>query len=79
MGSPPIRRWWRLPGPVSTEVTGTEHDQIMAVATVPRKIARIVCIKVPLTPDGLRACSHLRRDGTMVNVTLCLPAAKAML
>jgi transaldolase len=68
-----------VPGPVSAEVAGTEYDQIMAEAHVLRKIADNVCVKVPLTPDGLRACSHLRSDGTMVNVTLCFSAAQALL
>jgi transaldolase len=68
-----------VPGPVSAEVAGTEYDQIMAEARVLRKIADNVCVKVPLTPDGLRACSHLRSDGTMVNVTLCFSAAQALL
>ena len=68
-----------VPGPVSAEVAGTEYDQIMAEARVLRKIADNVCIKVPLTPDGLRACRHLRNDGTMVNVTLCFSAAQALL
>lgn len=68
-----------VPGPVSAEVAGTEYDQIMAEAEVLRKIADNVCIKVPLIPDGLRACRHLRNDGTMVNVTLCFSAAQALL
>ena len=68
-----------IPGPVSAEVAGTEYDQIMAEAKVLRKIADNVCIKVPLTPDGLRACKHLSNDGTMVNVTLCFSAAQALL
>jgi transaldolase len=68
-----------ISGPVSAEVAGTEYDQIMAEANVLRKIADNVCIKVPLTPDGLRACRHLRNDGTMVNVTLCFSAAQALL
>ncbi|WP_428539684.1 fructose-6-phosphate aldolase [Rhodopila sp.] len=68
-----------IPGPVSAEVAGTEYDQIMAEARVLRKIADNVCVKVPLTPDGLRACRHLRNDGTMVNVTLCFSAAQAIL
>jgi len=68
-----------VPGPVSAEVAGTEYDQIMAEARVLRKIADNVCIKVPLTPDGLRACRHLREDGTMVNVTLCFSPAQAIL
>ena len=36
-------------------------------------------VKVPLTPDGLRACQALRDDGAMVNVTLCFSAAQALL
>jgi transaldolase len=68
-----------VPGPVSAEVAGTEYDQIMAEARVLRKIADNVCIKVPLTMDGLRACRHLSDDGTLVNVTLCFSAAQALL
>lgn len=68
-----------VPGPVSAEVAATEYDKIMAEAHVLRKIADNVCIKVPLTPDGLRACRHLREDGTMVNVTLCFSPAQALL
>jgi transaldolase len=68
-----------VPGPVSAEVAGTEYDQIMAEAKVLKKIAPNVCIKVPLTPDGLRACRHISEDGTMVNVTLCFSAAQALL
>jgi len=44
-----------------------------------RAIAPNVTIKVPLTPDGLRACRHLTDDGAMVNVTLCFSAAQAIL
>jgi transaldolase len=68
-----------VPGPVSAEVAGVAYDQIMAEAKVLRAIAENVCIKVPLTPDGLRACRHLSDEGTMVNVTLCFSAAQALL
>src|SRR5689334_9884760 len=68
-----------VPGPVSAEVAATEFDQIMAEARVLRKVAKNVTIKVPLTPDGLRACRALSDDGTMVNVTLCFSAAQALL
>jgi transaldolase len=68
-----------IPGPVSAEVAATEYDMMMAEAHVLRKIADNVCIKLPLTPDGLRACKNLSDDGTMVNVTLCFSAAQALL
>ncbi len=68
-----------VPGPVSAEVAATDYDGMMREAFVLREIARNVTIKVPLTPDGLRACRRLTSDGTMVNVTLCYSAAQALL
>ena len=68
-----------VPGPVSAEVAATEYDGMMREAHVLREIAKNVTIKVPLTPDGLRACKALTTDGTMVNVTLCFSAAQALL
>ena len=68
-----------VPGPVSAEVTETTFDPIMREADVLRKIATNVTVKVPLTPDGLRACKALSDDGTKVNVTLCFSAAQALL
>ena len=68
-----------VPGPVSAEVAATDFDGMMAEARVLRRIAKNVTIKVPLTPDGLRACRHLSDDGAMVNVTLCFSPAQALL
>jgi transaldolase len=68
-----------VPGPVSAEVAATEYEPIMREAKVLRRIAKNVTIKVPLTPDGLRACKALSSDGAMVNVTLCFSAAQALL
>ena len=68
-----------VPGPVSAEVAATEYDGMMAEARVLRAIAKNITVKVPLTPDGLRACRHLTGDGAMVNVTLCFSAAQAIL
>jgi transaldolase len=68
-----------VPGPVSAEVAATEFDGMMAEARVLRAIAKNITVKVPLTPDGLRACRHLTDDGAMVNVTLCFSAAQAIL
>ncbi|MDE2583112.1 MAG: fructose-6-phosphate aldolase [Rhodospirillales bacterium] len=66
-------------GPVSAEVAATDYDGMLTEAHVLREIARNVTIKVPLTPDGLRACRRLADDGTMVNVTLCFSPAQALL
>jgi transaldolase len=68
-----------VPGPVSAEVAALEYDAMLSEARVLRAIAKNVTVKVPLTPDGLRACRHLSDDGAMVNVTLCFSAAQALL
>jgi transaldolase len=36
-------------------------------------------IKLPLTPDGLKACKTLEDAGTRTNVTLCFSANQALL
>jgi transaldolase len=66
-------------GPVSAEVVALDHATMMKEADVLRQIARNVCIKVPLTIDGLKTCKALTGDGTMVNVTLCFSANQALL
>jgi transaldolase len=66
-------------GPVSAEVVALDYDGMMREAEILRKIAGNIAIKVPLTPDGLKACKSLTGDGTMVNVTLCFSAAQALL
>ena len=66
-------------GPVSAEVVALDHATMMKEAEILRKIADNVCIKVPLTIDGLKTCKALSDDGTMVNVTLCFSANQALL
>ncbi len=66
-------------GPVSAEVVALDHETMMKEAEALRRIADNVCIKVPLTMDGLKTCRKLTGDGTMVNVTLCFSANQALL
>ncbi|MBA3835384.1 MAG: fructose-6-phosphate aldolase [Sphingomonas sp.] len=66
-------------GPVSAEVVALDFDGMMREAEVLRGIGENVTIKVPLTPDGLKACKALTGEKTMVNVTLCFSAAQALL
>jgi len=66
-------------GPVSAEVVALDHAGMMREAEILRKIADNVCIKVPMTLDGLKTCKALTSDGTMVNVTLCFSANQALL
>jgi transaldolase len=66
-------------GPISAEVTALDYDGMLAQARPLAKIHKNVTIKVPLTPEGLRACRAIRGEGTPVNVTLCFSPAQALL
>ena len=66
-------------GPVSAEVVALDYEGMLREAEVLRKIGDNIAIKVPLTPDGLKACKALTGAGSMVNVTLCFSAAQALL
>ena len=66
-------------GPVSAEVTAMEYSEMMREAAVLAKIADNICIKLPLTFDGLKACKALTGDGHKVKVTLCFSANEALL
>ena len=66
-------------GPVSAEVVSMEKDKMLEEARILRKIADNVCVKLPLTMDGLAACKVLSSEGTQTNVTLCFSANQALL
>lgn len=66
-------------GPVSAEVTATDYAQIMKEAAILARVAPNICIKLPLTLDGLKACKALTQDGHKTNVTLCFSANQALL
>jgi transaldolase len=64
---------------VSAEVVATKSDEMLKEGRQLAKIHKNVVVKVPLTRDGIRACSILSREGIHVNVTLCFSAAQAIL
>lgn len=66
-------------GPVSAEVVALDHATMMKEAETLIPIASNICIKVPLTLDGLKTCKALTQRGVMVNVTLCFTANQALL
>ncbi len=66
-------------GPVSAEVTATVFPTMLAEGRKLAAVADNVCVKVPLTADGLKACRALSEAGIMVNVTLCFSPAQAIL
>jgi len=66
-------------GDISAEVVSIVSDEMV---TEGRKLAAIhenVVVKLPLTRDGIKACSVLSKEEIRVNVTLCFSAAQALL
>lgn len=66
-------------GPVSAEVTATDAETMLKEGLKLSKIAPNVCVKVPLTKDGLLVCKQLSEQGIQTNVTLCFSPAQAIL
>jgi transaldolase len=66
-------------GPVSAEVVAADTAGMLREAEVLRKLGDNICIKLPLTMDGLTACKALSDEGVMTNVTLCFSANQALL
>ncbi|MFW5681007.1 MAG: fructose-6-phosphate aldolase, partial [Pseudomonadota bacterium] len=66
-------------GPVSAEVTAIEADAMLAEGRRLADLAPNVCVKLPLTWDGLKACRQLTRENIQVNVTLCFSPVQALL
>lgn len=66
-------------GHVSAEVVATEADAMVSEGRTLRKIADNVCVKLPLTLDGLKACKTLSSEGVPTNVTLCFSPNQALL
>lgn len=68
-----------IKGDVSLEVVSTEYSGMMEEGKRLRQYGENVIVKVPMTPDGLKACKSLSSDGIPVNVTLIFSANQALL
>ncbi len=68
-----------VPGPVSAEVVAQDVEGMAAEGRKLRTLAENIVVKVPLTPEGLRACKILADEGHPTNVTLCFSAVQALL
>lgn len=67
------------PGHVSAEVVAMDAEGMISEGRTLRKIAENVCVKLPLTLQGLKACNTLSREGVPTNVTLCFSPNQALL
>jgi transaldolase len=68
-----------VPGDVSLEVIATDFEGMKKEGEELSQIAPNVVVKVPLTPDGLKAVKYFKGKGIRVNQTLCFSATQALL
>jgi transaldolase len=66
-------------GDVSAEVVSLDADKMVSEGLELAKIHKNVVVKVPLTRDGISACSRLSKQGIRTNVTLVFSAGQALL
>ena len=71
-------------GPISLEaVSENSKDMVkeakQIVAKIPQKYRKNVVIKIPMTPEGLKAVKTLKKEGIRTNVTLVFSANQALL
>ncbi len=66
-------------GPISAEVISLEHEGMIAEALELTKIHRNIVIKLPMTPEGLKATKTLTEKGVKTNVTLIFTPMQALL
>jgi len=68
-----------IDGDVSAEVISTTTEEMISEGRQLAQMHETVVVKLPLTRDGIKACSLLSQEGIRVNVTLCFTAGQALL
>ncbi len=66
-------------GPISAEVISMEAPEMIQEGKKLAKIHKNVVVKLPLIPEGLKACKALSSEGIRTNVTLCFSATQGLM
>jgi transaldolase len=66
-------------GPISAEVISLEAPGMIEEGKKLAKIHKNVVVKLPLIPEGLKACKALTAEGIKTNVTLCFSATQGLM
>ncbi len=66
-------------GPVSIEVISNDFEGMVKEGDSLSKIHQNICVKLPCTMDGLRACKSLTKKGISTNLTLCFSVPQAIM
>lgn len=66
-------------GSVSAEVISLDAEGMLKEGRELSKIAPNITVKLPMTPEGLKACAVFAKEGIKTNVTLIFSANQALL
>jgi transaldolase len=66
-------------GPISAEVVSLKADEMAREARSLAKVHKNIVIKIPITPEGLKAAKVLSSEGIKTNLTLCFSPTQALL
>ena len=68
-----------VPGSVSAEVIALDAETMIREGKELAAIAPNITVKIPMTPDGMKAVSVLSKEGIKTNVTLIFSANQALM
>ncbi len=66
-------------GPISAEAVSTRCGDMVGESRELSRIHKNIVIKIPITPEGLKAVKVLSQEGVKTNLTLCFSANQALL
>lgn len=66
-------------GPVNAEVIGEDHETIVREGRKLKELAPNICIKIPMTKEGLKAVNIFSAEGIDTTVTLIFTPNQALL
>jgi len=66
-------------GPVSLEVTGLNHEEMVREARILKSLGENVVVKIPTTVEGLKAIKILNKEKINTNATLVFSLSQALL
>jgi transaldolase len=66
-------------GPISAETISLDAEGMVKEGKAFAKIHKNIVVKVPMTPNGMKACKIMSKSGIKVNTTLVFSANQAMM
>lgn len=66
-------------GPVSAEVVAEDSDEMIRQGRSFARLSEHIVVKIPMTPEGMKAVKALSSDDIKTNVTLCFSANQGLI